>query len=627
MDEFQITDLKAQATSDSITIEWEVKTKIPADKLSYEAVLYGDDGTYLVSDHLQDMYAHTFSNLKANMEYLVFARAYEEPGNKFIVEYPAEGKSVTTLDEEPAKVLPKFKVAEEICDDGFRIRRMNNLGDESEPYTDYKVYIRKKGDKEATWEIAEHTRKKSSIWVMGLESGTSYEFYVEVTDEAGHILRSPSGDEVIPVTTRDALPPAIVKTTKLEARDLTCDGFTILLARAQNPVKGRAIFYCFSIKEAGEDEWLSDDDHVRIASHRFENLKTDTTYIVRVFGWNHDKMHTLHFEDLEVRTLSDQIQTVLSKPEEVHCDGLYHGGDKDFDYQITSFYENLGQAFDRRYFELSFDYYPTKPTEKSWNGTTNILTLDTYYRALGILGDGKIRIETNNGRNVFQTNIPSKQGKWQHIDLVHDDGRITINGKVLQIGTVHGPGDNVLSSVDFSDGNSFSGKIKNLVVNSKATMDLPIIFSRRVTINCNGIYANGDVIALEDNLGSKLDRERFDISFEFNSDVWGKDSSENDHIISLVSNHGALRLFMTEDSVFVTKDDGVHVFDSGIRFKLDEWQEIDMSFNNGLLTINGKVIELGPLDWDSNETELSSLNHFNRHSFKGCIRRLTVRSR
>ena len=93
--------------------------------------------------------------------------------------------------------------------------------------------------------------------------------------------------------------------------------------------------------------------------------------------------------------------------------------------------------------------------------------LDCSYRAFGlILLNNTIYVKTNNGDNYFDTKIEFKCETWQHIDLVYNNGSLYINGQTLDIGKLNGPGDNVLSSVDFSGGRCFKGYIKNIIVKS-----------------------------------------------------------------------------------------------------------------------------------------------------------------
>lgn len=162
-------------------------------------------------------------------------------------------------------------------------------------------------------------------------------------------------------------------------------------------------------------------------------------------------------------------RTVLAKPELIICDGVYNGPDWDYDYRKTALYEDLGSMFNRRFFSISLDYYiiPSEEGYGPYSDNNNIITLDTGYRAFGlVLRDNRILVETNNIDNFFETLVSFQCETWQHIDLVYDNGELIINNHRINIGPLNGPGDNILSSVNFGGGECFKGYLKNLVVKS-----------------------------------------------------------------------------------------------------------------------------------------------------------------
>ena len=84
---------------------------------------------------------------------------------------------------------------------------------------------------------------------------------------------------------------------------------------------------------------------------------------------------------------------------------------------------------------------------------------------------------------------------------------------------------------------------------------------------------------------------------------------------------------MKEGAVVVTKNNGSNSYTTGVKFTLNQWQHIDLILNNGYLTINGKVIYLGSIQWSSSNNLLSSLNYSNGHAFKGQFKNLVVKSK
>ena len=158
-------------------------------------------------------------------------------------------------------------------------------------------------------------------------------------------------------------------------------------------------------------------------------------------------------------------RTILSKSELIYCDGIYHGPDWEYDYKKTALYENLGPQFNRNFYSMEFDYYMLP--DNGDNHVNNIITIDTGRRVFGLSPRGDVLlVTTNNQDNIFDSSIRVSYEKWQHIDLVYYNGTLYINGKCFEIGVLNDSSDNILSSVNFSNGNCFKGYIKNLVVKS-----------------------------------------------------------------------------------------------------------------------------------------------------------------
>lgn len=168
-------------------------------------------------------------------------------------------------------------------------------------------------------------------------------------------------------------------------------------------------------------------------------------------------------------------RTMFSVSDRVYCDGVYHGPEWEYDYRNTALYLDfhygngyyLGGEFNRNYFRVSFDFYVLS-TESSTNPRNNLIMLGTSHRVFGLkFGDNNtLLVTTNNGDHCWCTSISYVLETWQHVDLLYDHGTLYINDDYISIGELNEPGDNVLSSIDFSTGNCFYGYIKNLVVKS-----------------------------------------------------------------------------------------------------------------------------------------------------------------
>lgn len=146
---------------------------------------------------------------------------------------------------------------------------------------------------------------------------------------------------------------------------------------------------------------------------------------------------------------------LFAMPDELYCDGVYRS--------TAQFKVDLGNSLDRSSFELSFDFKREAGTSEN----DNILVLDSYYRSLSLEMNDKgkrIRIGINNGNKYYNTSVTFKEGEWNHIDLLYRGKMLTINGKTFSVGLLNGPGNNILSSNNYSNGHCFKGQIKNVVV-------------------------------------------------------------------------------------------------------------------------------------------------------------------
>ena len=79
--------------------------------------------------------------------------------------------------------------------------------------------------------------------------------------------------------------------------------------------------------------------------------------------------------------------------------------------------------------------------------------------AICLHSDGQIYIETNNSKHEYRTGLKYTPGISTEIDLEYDNGRITINGEILNVEMNEYSGDNTLSSINYSSGNAFHGSI------------------------------------------------------------------------------------------------------------------------------------------------------------------------
>ena len=157
-----------------------------------------------------------------------------------------------------------------------------------------------------------------------------------------------------------------------------------------------------------------------------------------------------------------ELSVVANINREIDCDGIYHGPHWEYDYTKEYLYVEQNQ-FNRNHFGISVDFYPRNSNESKC-----LLSLSTGYRILNIeIRNGIIYLETNNGSHIYNTEISYLPYQWNKLELKHENGVISlrINNKTIDNVLMNmSDGDNVISSIDFSSGNVFNGKIKNLKI-------------------------------------------------------------------------------------------------------------------------------------------------------------------
>lgn len=489
----------------------------------------------------------------------------------------------------------------------------------------YQVGITEEENPADPWHIVQEKKGIRRFTFNDLKEGTSYGIFVKAYDQAGLVCQYPVYRGCL--TVRTAEPDRVSPT--VDDRALTIvevlgDTATICWNRAtDNETAASDILYKVWLREPENPDasWQLVKEAKAISTYTFTGLKDLTRYDFYVEA--SDKAgNVLRYPGdrgcASITTNSANPRIVFQKPEDVYCNGVY--GDGAVGLEVT-----LNNQFERNCFTLSFDFLPEfSESDEGKNG--NILTLDSSYRAISLnLSGGTLWVKTNNFRNVFDTALPYSANQWKHIDLSYDEGILTVNGKVFQVGRLNS-GNNVLSNRNYSNGTAFKGHIRGLVVKSRKTEPATVILSKPDTVDCNGIYEGGASKALEVNLGSKLNRRYFEISFDFNP-LSSDPNAKNDNILTLDSSWRALGLVLRNDSVFVTTNNGSKSFDSGFRFQLNTWQHFTLILDGENVTANGKFLPVGAIAWSTNNNVLSSLNYSNGHSFKGSIKNLVVKTR
>jgi hypothetical protein len=146
----------------------------------------------------------------------------------------------------------------------------------------------------------------------------------------------------------------------------------------------------------------------------------------------------------------------------VTCNGIYPGPSWNEDKSLgaTYFSTNLGNSLNRNHFSISCFFWVTEHQNK-W-----ILMLSEDWRVLGInLDNGKIYISRNNQQDDFDTGKSYKLSTWNYISVEYNYGTVTIdNGAKFECKINTRDGNNVLSSINYSNGAAFKGYLNSIKV-------------------------------------------------------------------------------------------------------------------------------------------------------------------
>lgn len=322
---------------------------------------------------------------------------------------------------------------------GFKWEKMNDNN------VRYNAYLKESKDKE--WKrVANRVRNMSGYGCGGLKADTQYDFYYEIVDEKGKVLRQ----EGCTARTSDKV---------LKVSNVTSSGFTI----GWEPLADKNVtdYGIFLSGEGPGTAWCKKMKGVR--SYTYTGLKPGIRYTTLVYAYGPDGKDVFTYEaadDVYIPFPADAINVVV-KQGTTSCNGVYGEGSVGLDV-------NLGSQFNRKCFEISFDYF-ISATDKDSVRNNSIITFDSSYRALGlIMKEGSIFVTTNNGRMAFDSGIRFKKETWEHVNLILIDGDLVINSKLIKVGDIKwSPSNNTLSSRNFSNGHAFKGQFRNLVVKTK----------------------------------------------------------------------------------------------------------------------------------------------------------------
>ncbi|MBQ4289697.1 MAG: hypothetical protein II719_00715, partial [Clostridia bacterium] len=131
---------------------------------------------------------------------------------------------------------------------------------------------------------------------------------------------------------------------------------------------------------------------------------------------------------------------IFASSQEYYCDGVY-ATVFDGDDHPSALNIDLGERFNREFFEISFEYY-ILPEDGPRASSGVLFSLGREYEILHVSWDwdGYLNIVLNNGDNIYGTAIKSVPGRWMRLDLCYDRGRLFVNGLSFDVETISDKG-------------------------------------------------------------------------------------------------------------------------------------------------------------------------------------------
>lgn len=157
----------------------------------------------------------------------------------------------------------------------------------------------------------------------------------------------------------------------------------------------------------------------------------------------------------------DNMKIHYNQTEMIYCDGEYKCCEYDDYSQLETLYHDCGNDFNIDNFEISFDYYLTNYKDMT------MIVLGHFGRMLQLrITNNRIEVTTHNQDYSYMTNISVVRGNWQNIKIVYDHGNLSINNQLIRVHLLEHGYDNVLTSMNFSNGGAYNGWFKNILVKS-----------------------------------------------------------------------------------------------------------------------------------------------------------------
>jgi len=163
--------------------------------------------------------------------------------------------------------------------------------------------------------------------------------------------------------------------------------------------------------------------------------------------------------------------------EGLYSNGIYNSGDRHPDAKGSSFVLQLASAFDKSTFAVAAEFLPEGPSQTLW-------MLGTSYRWFGIsLRGGELVVLANNGDHELRTGLRWPDKSWSRLRVSADlkrnrvvvilgarrfEGSLPTGALPLQVTQQTAYADNAFALANYSNGNTYKGRIRQLKIVSGA---------------------------------------------------------------------------------------------------------------------------------------------------------------
>lgn len=426
------------------------------------------------------------------------------------------------------------------------------------------------------WKVVKEGKGFYSYTFTGLKPNTEYYFFVKAYDESGQVCQYPLVNGCMSAKTPapDTVAPA-ASNKKVTVTRYTAKTISVKWEPAtDNVTAAKDIRYQAWICEGNnkDEHWHVDYEAKNITAHTFKGLKPNTPYGIYIMALD-EAGNKLRYpsESSIVIQITKKPDTQAPTAENTVLTILEASADKII-IRWNPATDNETEAKDIRY-EV---YFKQDNTTDPWR-------------------------VVKEGKNITTCTFPNLKNRTRYGFFIK----------------AYDESENVLRYPDVGYMTAVTDS-----ANSK------LVIQKGGTVYCDGIYGSKSTSHLYENMGSKFNRNYFEVSFKYYTLATDKDGSQYDTIFSIDSLRRVFNLLMKDGLLYAAVNNNFSKpIGLGFRFTPNKWQSFFIIYDNGTLTVNGLVTrQIGKLN-DAGSNTISSMNYANGHAFKGYIKDLFVRSK